>query len=179
MRVLIRSSAMQCDAGVCPRMNWLGTAIYDLTHCSYEFPADGVDEAYLLSRDKFNIPDYAILAPCLIKTEITYSVAMKWINKNAKEIRTLLNSYNVDPDYGLVLVLTQYSAPSYCRVVVPSNLAEEGVVLGLSNGSNWVEPENAPRTLTMIDHHEVYPQAPSVSHYAGDRLNVICAWVIN
>ena len=81
---------------------------------------------------------------------------MKWINQNAQEIRTLLNNYNVDPDYGLVLVLDQYSAPSYSRVVVPSNLAEGGVVLGLSNESRWVEPEGCPRTLTMIDHHEVY-----------------------
>jgi hypothetical protein len=116
-----------------------------------------VDEAYMLSREKFNIPDYALFPPCLIKSEISYSVAIKWINQNAKEISTLLNNYNVDPDYGLILVLTRYSAPGFCKVVVPSNLAEEGVVLGLSNGTQWVEPTNTPRTLTMIDHHDVFP----------------------
>ena len=105
---------------------------------------------------------------------------MKWINQNAQEIRTLLNDYNVDPDYGLILVLTQYSAPSYSRVVVPSNLAEEGVVLGLSNGTTWVEPEDAPRTLTMIDHYEVLLTSKFCSHLAETgRVSIVCEWLVN
>lgn len=104
---------------------------------------------------------------------------MKWINQNAQEIRTLLNNYNVDPKYGLVLVLTQYSAPSYSRVVVPSNLAEEGVVLGLSNGTSWVEPEGAPRTLTMIDHYEVSPTFNPSNCLGQGGVNALCKWVVN
>ena len=133
------------------------------TNISYEFSDNCVDQAYLLSREKFNVPDYAILAPSLIKSEISYSVAMKWINDNAKSIKTLLNEYHVDPDVGLVLVLTQWSAPGYSRVVIPSNLAEEGVVMGLANGTSWVEghpPEGKPLTLTMIEHYEVFIPPP-------------------
>jgi hypothetical protein len=125
----------------------------------YEFSDNGVDEAYVLSREKFNVPDYAILAPSLIKTEIHPSVAMKWINNNAKAINTLLNQYNVDPALGLVLVLTQWSAPGYSRVVIPSNLVEEGIIMGLANGTTWVEgdpPEGKPLTLTIIEHYTVY-----------------------
>ena len=94
----------------------------------------------------------------MIKTEINYTEAMQWINANSKAIHTLLNEYNVDPDYGLVLVLTQWSAPGYTRVVIPSNLAEEGIVMGLANGTSWVEatpPEGKLTTLTMIEHYEV------------------------
>jgi hypothetical protein len=90
---------------------------------------------------------------------------MKWINTNAKAINTLLNEYNADPDIGLVLVLTQWSAPGYSRVVIPSNLAEEGVVMGLANGTTWVEghpPEGKPLTLTMIEHYEV-PHPPHLT----------------
>jgi hypothetical protein len=90
---------------------------------------------------------------------------MKWINTNAKAINTLLNEYNADPDIGLVLVLTQWSAPGYSRVVIPSNLAEEGVVVGLANGTTWVEghpPEGKPLTLTMIEHYEVRPSPTSL-----------------
>lgn len=95
----------------------------------------------------------------LIKTEITYSLAMKWINENAKGINALLNEHFVDPEYGLVLVTTQWSAPGYTRVVVPSNLAEDGVIVGLGSRANWVEghlPEGKPLTLTMVDHYEVW-----------------------
>lgn len=115
-------------------------------------------EAYFLSREKFSVPDYAILATSLIKTEIPYSLAMKWINDNAKSINTLLNEYNVDPTIGLVLVLTQWSAPGYSRVTIPSNLAEQGIIMALANDTNWVEghpPEGKHLTLTMIEHYEV------------------------
>jgi hypothetical protein len=108
----------------------------------------------VLSREKFNVPDYALLCPSLIKTEIDYTTAMYWINSNAKAISILVNEYNVDPDYGLVLVLTQWSAPGYTRVVIPSNLAEEGIIMGQTNDKMWVEgtpPEDNPPTLTMID----------------------------
>jgi hypothetical protein len=83
---------------------------------------------------------------------------MKWVNENAKMINSLLSQYNVDPDYGLVLVLTQWSAPGYTRVIIPSNLVEGGVVMGLANGVNWVEghpPEGKYLTLTLIEHFEV------------------------
>jgi hypothetical protein len=83
---------------------------------------------------------------------------MKWINNNAKVINTLLSEYNVDPDIGLVLVLTQWSAPGYSRVVVPSNLAEGGIAMGLANGTNWVEGhplDGKPLTLTIIEHYSV------------------------
>ena len=123
-----------------------------------EFPDNRVEEGCLLSRERFNVPDHAILVSSMIKTEISYSVAMKWINDNAKVINTLLNEYNVDPDIGLVLVLTQWSAPGYSRVVVPSNLVEGGVVMGLANGTNWVEgspPDGKPLTLTIIEHYDV------------------------
>jgi hypothetical protein len=112
----------------------------------------------MLSREKFTVPDYALLCPSLIKTEINYTDALQWINANSKAIHTLLNEYNVDPDYGLVLVLTQWSAPGYTRVVIPSNLAEEGIVMGLANETSWVEgtpPEGKAPTLTMIEHYEV------------------------
>jgi len=92
---------------------------------------------------------------------------MNWINTNAKAINTLLNEYNVDPDIGLVLVLTQWSATGYSRVVIPSNLTEEGVVMGLANGTAWVEgypPEGKPPTLTMIEHYEVHPPPPPPPH---------------
>ena len=124
----------------------------------YEFLDNCVEDGYLLSREKFSVPDYAILPSCLIKTEIPYNVAMKWINDNAKAIKTLLGEYNVDPDIGLVLVLTQWSAPGYSRVIIPSNLVEEGIIMGLANGISWVEghpPEGKPLTLTMIEHYEV------------------------
>jgi hypothetical protein len=133
-----------------------------LVNDRYEFPDDRVDEAYLLSREKFDVPDYAILVSSLIKTEIPYSIAMKWINDNAKAINKLLNEYNVDPDMGLVLVLTQWSAPGYSKVIIPSNLAEEGIVMGIANGTNWVEghpPQGKPLTVTMIEHYDV----PSLS----------------
>lgn len=80
---------------------------------------------------------------------------MKWINNNAKNINTLLNEYNVDPDIGLILVLTQWSTPGYSRVTIPSNLAEEGIIMGLANSTNWIEgnpPEGKPLSLTMIEH---------------------------
>jgi hypothetical protein len=84
---------------------------------------------------------------------------MKWINDNSKSINTLLNEYHTDTDYGLILVLTQWSAPGYTRVTIPSNFAEEGIVMGLSNGTTWVEgtpKEGKDPSLTMIQHYEVY-----------------------
>lgn len=125
---------------------------------SYEFSDNSVNGAYMLSRDKLNVADYAILASSLIKTEVSYSTAMKWINENAKAINNLLSQYNIDPDFGLILVLTQWSAPGYSRVVIPSNLAEEGVVMGLSDSACWVEGhplEGKSLKLTMIDHYDV------------------------
>jgi hypothetical protein len=127
-----------------------------MPNCSYDFDGDHVDEGYLLSRDKFNVADFAILASSLIKTEIPYSLAMKWINDNAKSINSLLQQYNADPNIGLVLVLTQWSAPGYTRIVVPSNHTEKGIVIG--HGTTWIEGEsvdgNEP-TLTMIEHSSV------------------------
>jgi hypothetical protein len=99
----------------------------------------------------------------LIKTEIDYTTAMQWINSNAKAINILLNEYNIDPDYGLILVLTQWSVPGYTRVVIPSNLAEEGIIMGQTNAKTWVEgtpSEDKPPTLTMIDDFTVI--GPSV-----------------
>jgi hypothetical protein len=149
----------------------------------YEFPDNLVNEGYILSREKFNVPDYAILISSLIKTEISCSVAMKWINKNAKAINTLLNEYNVDPNIGLVLVLTQWSAPGYSRVVIPSNLAEEGVIMGLANGTSWVEghpPEGKSSTLTMIEHYEVVYPSLSVL-ISAERIGVytLCKWLVH
>jgi len=126
--------------------------------CSYAFDDNGVEEGFLLSRDKFKVPDYAILSSSLIKTEIPYSFAMKWINDNAKSINSLLNQYNSDSSIGLVLVLTQWSAPGYSRIVVPSNHTEHGIVIGLSNGTTWVQgepPEGKQPTLSMIEHYSV------------------------
>jgi hypothetical protein len=97
------------------------------------------------------------MASTLVKSEISSEVAMEWINENAKAICSLLDQYNADPDYGLILVLTQWSAPGYTRVVVPSNYAEEGVIMGLA-GTNWVEGvprEGKPLTLTMTEHSSV------------------------
>ena len=117
-----------------------------------------MDEAFILSRDALGVADFALLTPSLIKSEISYSTAMKWINDNAKYINDLLNKNNVDPSFGLVLVTTQWSTPGYSRVVIPSNLAEEGVVMGLANGTTWVEgepPEGKTPTLTMVEHYDV------------------------
>jgi hypothetical protein len=129
-----------------------------VTNCRYDFDGHHVEEGYLLSRDKFNVADFAIFASSLIKTEIPYSLAMKWINDNAKSINSLLQQYNADPNIGLVLVLTQWTAPGYTRIVVPSNHTEKGIVMG--HGSTWVEGEsidgNEP-TLTMIEHSSVCP----------------------
>src|SRR5271156_6604711 len=155
-----------------------------MTNISYEFTDNCVDQAYLLSREKFSVPDYAILVPSLIESEIPYSIAMKWINNNAKAIHTLLNQYSVDPDIGLVLVLTQWSAPGYSRVVIPSNLAEEGVVMGLANGTTWVEgnpPEGKPLTLTMVEHYEVphLPLVPVLICAEGDGVDAFREWAID
>lgn len=139
-------------------LNESGTSSNSSANCSYEFPDNKVNEACLLSREKFTVPDYALLCPSLIRTEIDYTTAMQWINSNAKAISTLLNEYNVDPDYGLILVLTQWSAPGYTRIVIPSNLAEEGIIMGQTNAKTWVEgtpPEDTPPTLTMIEHFDV------------------------
>jgi hypothetical protein len=130
-------------------------------NCRYDFDGDHVDEGYLLSRDKFNVADFAILASSLIKTEIPYSLAMKWINDNAKSINSLLQQYNADPNVGLVLVLTQWSAPGYTRIVVPSNHTEKGIVVG--HGTTWIEGESIDGkepTLTMIEHFSV-PHDPT------------------
>jgi len=119
----------------------------------------------MLSRDGLSVPDFALLTPSLIKSEISYATAMKWINDNAKYINDLLNQNNVDPAFGLVLVLTQWSAPGYTRVVIPSNLVEEGVIMGLANGTSWVEgepPEGKPLTLTMVEHYDVRSSLISV-----------------
>lgn len=155
------------------------------TNVSYEFSDNCVNQAYLLSREKFNVPDYAILASSLIKSEISYTIAMKWINDNAKSINTLLNEYHVDPDVGLVLVLTQWSAPGYSQVVIPSNLAEEGVVMGLADGTSWVEghpPEGKPLTLTMIEHYPVLPPTfLLVANFwvEGNGVHAFREWVVH
>jgi hypothetical protein len=129
-----------------------------LSNVRYDFTDNNVDEAFMLSRDALNVPDFALLTPSLIKSEISHTTAMKWINDNAKYINDLLNKNNVDPAFGMVLVLTQWSVPGYTRVVIPSNLVEEGVVMGLANGTSWVEgalPEGNPLTLTMVEHYDV------------------------
>ena len=94
----------------------------------------------------------------MVKTEITHDAAMEWINENAKGISLLLDLYNADPDYGLILVLTQWSAPGYTRVTIPSNYAEEGIIMGLANGTTWVEGEpleGKPLSLTMVENYGV------------------------
>ena len=76
-----------------------------------------------------------------------------------------MNEYYIDPEYGLILVTTQWSAPGYSRVVIPANLIEEGVIMGLANGASWVEghpPEGKPLTLTMIENYEVYRHSTSL-----------------
>ena|SRR5579859_4916553 len=86
---------------------------------------------------------------------------MNWVKHNAKAINTLLQDYGGDTDYGLVLVLTQWSAPGYTRVVTPSNFAEEGIIVGREkSGARWIEsvsPEGKQPTLTMIEHFDVPP----------------------
>jgi hypothetical protein len=112
----------------------------------------------MLSRERFKVPDFAILTSSMIKTEISHPTAMEWINANGKAISTLLDQYNADPDFGLILVLTQWSAPGYTRVVIPSNYAEEGVIMGLANGTSWTEGiplEGKPLTLTMVENYGV------------------------
>jgi hypothetical protein len=147
----------------------------------YEFLDNHVEDGYILSREKFNVPDYAILTSSLIKTEIPYAVAMKWINDNTKAINTLLGEYNVDPDIGLVLVLTQWSAPGYSRVIIPSNLAEEGIIMGLANGTTWVEGhplEGKHLTLTMIEHYEVVTLAFYANLVEGNGVHTFCQWIV-
>jgi hypothetical protein len=104
------------------------------------------------------VPDYAFLVSSLVKTQIPYSLAIKWVNDNARSINSFLNQYNSDSSFGLILVLTQWSAPGYSRIVVPSNHTEHGIVMGLSNGTTWVEgesPEGKAGTLSIIEHYSV------------------------
>ena len=154
--------------------------------CSYSFDDNGVEEGFLLFRDKFNVPDYAIFSSSLIKTEIPYSLAMKWINDNAKSINSLLNQYNSDSNIGLVLVLAQWSTPGYSRIVVPSNHIEHGIVMGLSNGTTWVQgesPEGKPPTLSIIEHYYVRARLLRfhmlMRNVERGRIHFICQWIIH
>jgi hypothetical protein len=172
----IISNGMRCRSLSESELEWFLPHEKD-ANSSYEFSDNDVNEAYMLSREKFSVPDYAILASSLIKTEVSYSTAMKWINENAKAVNNLLSQYNVDPDLGLILVLTQWSAPGYSRVVIPSNLAEEGIIMGLSSGSSWVEghpPEGKALKLTMIDHFDVLSSYHISNISERNGVNALC-----
>jgi hypothetical protein len=78
---------------------------------------------------------------------------MDQIDENTKGISLLLDQYNADPGYGLILVLTPWSAPRYTRVSIPSRLQLCG-----GRDRHWPEGEpleGKPLILTIVENYRV------------------------